>query len=395
MRVVLRALCVATGAWCFRPPQRLEARPRGLARRGAGEDEEARASFGGLRLLEWLPSQQLLVKTAKWGTGFAWRTMMSELAPQSPEGGYVRPNSQRGGARAEVVADLADEAGRYVLYAGNACPWCHRTTLAVALREAEALVAVVALDDDPTRARRGGWTFSEAEPDPVFGAPDLKGVYDACAPDGAHVGRVTAPLLVDRKLRCIVSNESGDIVRALVSHRGTRVNDRDLRPPDLAAAVDELNDFTYEQINNGVYRAGFATRQGPYEAAEKDVHEGLAKCDDLLSRQPFLAGDVLTEADLRLLPTVDRFDACYGPLFRCGRKTIARDYAHVDAWRRRLRTLPNVAASVDVADAARSYFGSLFPLNPSGIVPVAPDDDDAPCVPGLDLAACTRAFSAA
>ena len=138
----------------------------------------------------------------------------------------MRPALQTGSATAPQL----DEGRDYVLYVGNACPWCHRTTIARALRGAEAMVTVVVMDDDPTKARRGGWSFSAGAPDPVFGAPDLKGVYDELEIEG----RCTAPLLVERA-GAFVSNESGDIARALIDYKGQRANDADLRPAALAA----------------------------------------------------------------------------------------------------------------------------------------------------------------
>lgn len=326
----------------------------------------AEKTSGGLRLLEWLPSQKVLVTTARWGWREIWRLMMSELAPQTADGAYARPAPQRGtGATPALDAD-----GAYVLYAGNACPWCHRAKLAVAVRGAEALVRVVELDDDPAKARRGGWSFSAENPDPVFGAADLKGVYDELGLEG----RCTAPLLVDAS-GGFVSNESGDIVRALVEYEGPgAASDADLRPEALRGAIDAWNDEIYESINNGVYRAGFATRQAPYERAVADVFAGLEAVDAALARTAFVAGDALSEADLRLLPTIERFDASYAPLFLRTTKTIRDDYPHIAAWKRRMRALPGVADTVDVAAAARSYYTSLFPLNPSGIVPVLVTD---------------------
>ena len=318
----------------------------------------------GLRLLEWVPSQKALVTVAKFGWRTVWGLMMSELAPQSSDGAYVRPAPQTGSATAPQL----DEGRDYVLYVGNACPWCHRTTIARALRGAEAMVTVVVMDDDPTKARRGGWSFSAGAPDPVFGAPDLKGVYDELEIEG----RCTAPLLVERA-GAFVSNESGDIVRALIDYKGQRANDADLRPAALAAEIDALNDDIYARVNNGVYRAGFATKQKPYEAAVRDVFAGLRRLDGVLAASAYVTGDGVTESDVRLLPTIERFDACYAPLFLRTTTSIRHDFPHVAAWLGRMRALPGVADTVDARAAARSYYSSLFPLNPSGIVPLPPD----------------------
>ena len=320
-------------------------------------------SSGGLRLLEWLPSQKVLVSVAKFGWRTVWGIMMAELAPQSPEGAYVRPAPQKGSVNAPRLEDRD-----YVLYVGNACPWCHRTTIARALRECQAMVKVVVMDDDPTKARRGGWSFTDAAPDPIWGAQDLKGVYDELGLEG----RCTAPLLVGSD-GTFVSNESGDIVRALIEYKGSRANEEDLRPAALAAAIDALNDDIYERVNNGVYRAGFATKQGPYEAAVRDVFGELKRLDGVLAASDYVAGDRVTEVDVRLLPTVERFDACYAPLFLRTATSVRHDFPHVFEWSRRMRAMPGVASTVDARAAARSYYTSLFPLNPSGIVPVPPD----------------------
>ena len=350
----LLGCCLLCAASAFQTPSRRARQPIII---------NAEKSSGGLRLLEWLPSQKVLVTVAKFGWRTVWGIMMAELAPQSPEGAYVRPAPQKGSVNAPKLKEDRD----YVLYVGNACPWCHRTTIVRALRECQAMVKVVVMDDDPTRARRGGWSFTDAAPDPIWAAQDLKGVYDELELEG----RCTAPLLVQSD-GTFVSNESGDIVRALIEYKGSRANDADLRPAALAADIDALNDVIYERVNNGVYRAGFATKQGPYEAAVNDVFDELKRLDGVLATSDYVAGDRVTEADVRLLPTVERFDACYAPLFLRTATSIRQDFPAVAAWARRMRALPGVAETVDARAAARSYYTSLFPLNPSGIVPVPP-----------------------
>ena len=351
MRILCCLLCAAN-AFQTSPPR---------AKRVVLRAEQK--SSGGLRLLEWLPSQKALVSVAKFGWRTAWGIMMAELAPQSPEGAYVRPAPQKGSVNAPKLKEDRD----YVLYVGNACPWCHRTTIVRALRECQAMVKVVIMDDDPTKARRGGWSFTDAAPDPIWAAQDLKGVYDELGLEG----RCTAPLLVGSD-GAFVSNESGDIVRALIEYKGSRANDADLRPAGLAADIDAWNDCIYERVNNGVYRAGFATKQGPYEAAVRDVFDELRRLDGVLATSDYVAGDRVTEADVRLLPTVERFDAFYAPLFLRTATSVRHDFPHVFEWSRRMRAMPGVAETVDARAAAQSYYTSLFPLNPSGIVPVPP-----------------------
>ncbi|KAJ1457797.1 glutathione S-transferase [Pelagophyceae sp. CCMP2097] len=295
---------------------------------------------------------------------------MKELAPQSPDGAYMRPAPQSGSG---APPQLQEGEGRYVLFVGNACPWCHRTTLARALRGLEGAVRVETLDDDPAKASRGGWALRSPDASLCGGASDLKGVYNFFA-KGPFQGRCTAPLLVDVFDGSIVSNESADILRAFALFRkaGNRV---DLRPLKDAADIDKANDWIYELVNNAVYRCGFATSQQAYNEAEADVHAGLERADDALALHRFVAGEYVTEADVRLLPTIERFDACYATLFRCGRKTVRHDYANLQRWRTEMRSLAGVKETIDVDAATKSYFTSLFPLNPSGLVPVPPAAD--------------------
>lgn len=397
---------------------------------GPSDDASQTASRGGLRLLEWTPSQQLLVRTAKFVWQTLWHIMLSELAPQSADGAYLRPAPQAGalaradGSWPESLAN--DRPGRYLLYVGNACPWCHRALIAGSLRGlfADGAVTLVRLLDDPERASRGGWVFDArsaeegeslreataarratdgAPPsiwdgallhDPVFGAADLRGVYDALhdeassddARRGRYVGRVTAPLLIDASCRRLVSQESAEIVRLFGAldppGRSRSAGETiDLYPPQLRAQIDATNGWVYETINDGVYRCGFASQQGAYLRAEAALHEGMARANEILSRSPFLTGEVLTEADVRLLPTAMRFDSVYAGLFRCGRRTVRADYPHIDRWMREVCAMKGegalpLRATLDLPDAQSSYYTNLFVLNPSRIVPAALPDSE-------------------
>lgn len=298
-------------------------------------------------------------KTA-WRAG--WYTLMCELAPQSPEGAYARPKAAPSAPSMRPGAVLH-------LYAGNACPWCHRVTLALSLRGLLGVaVATTPLTDDAERASRGGWVFDAAAPDPVFGAADLREVYDALS-GGRYVGRCTAPLLVDAKSRTLVSNESADIVKLVDGLEGG--NSVTLRPPELVGDIERLAADLYTGLNNGVYRAGFATAQAAHASAAADVARTLRELDARLGDSRFLLGDRVTEADVRAFPTVVRHDAVYAALFKCSGARVA-DLPNLRAWMQDVYLLPGVAATVDVEGYLRSYFGQLFPLNPSGIVPVGP-----------------------
>jgi len=313
----------------------------------------------------------------KTGWQAAWRTMVTELAPQDRSGSYVR---QSYSITSEVV-DLKAEAGRYHLYLGNACPWCHRAGLALALRGlGPPLVTFTRLGSDPTKARRGGWIFTRQDPDPVFGAADLWEVYDRLQPGWR--GRCTAPLLVDRITRKALSNESSNIVVLLGALQLPGGNRVELRPGQLVKQIDELSDKIYSAINNGVYRAGFSTSQEAYDRVMSEMLSCLDDLEDRLSRSRFLLGDKFTEADLRLYPTIVRFDAVYAGIFRCGRRTIRGDYPNLQAWMRDVYQIKmpggglQVSDTIDVDAARHSYYTSLFPLNPSGIVPAGPTAAD-------------------
>lgn len=183
-------------------------------------------------------------------------------------------------------------------------------------------------------------------------------------------------MLIDLLTGAIISNESGDIVRMLNT---LDLSDSDhvvdLCPEGLSDEIEQTNEWVYELINNGVYRAGFATSQLAYEAAERDVHAGLRRCDEILSHQRFVCGSTVTEADVRLLPTCARFDAIYASFFRCGRALIRADYPHVCRWLHEMLSLTGDNL-FDLNAARKSYYVNLFPLNPGGIVPSGPTSAD-------------------
>ena len=331
----------------------------------------------GLRLLEraggMLLPQGVIVATAKAAWRKAWSAMMTELAPQGEGGAYARPASAFTGVLGSPAFPFHGDdpafAGRYRLYLGNACPWCHRVELALVARGLDGAIPVTRLDDDPVRASRGGWVVAAGEgggKDPVFGGADLRAVYVGAA--GAYTGRCTAPLLIDTATRTIVSNDSAGILAALDAVDGGA--DVRLRPAALAAEIDAVNDMLYESVCNGCYAAGFATSQAAYDAAFRRVAAGLDAAEARLAGSRFLVGDRATDADLRLLPTIARLDAVYQPLFRATDRPLAA-WPRLAAWAVDVAALNGgrLRATVDIAAARASYFSSLFPLNPSGIVP--------------------------
>jgi putative glutathione S-transferase len=195
-------------------------------------------------------------------------------------------------------------------------------------------------------------------------------LYEKLSPN--YDGRCTAPLLIDLKTKSIVSNESSDIVRMINNvELGTKDEKAvDLYPSDLVETIEETNEWVYKLLNIGVYMCGFSTQQSAYDNASKDVRMGLNKVDTILKEQPFLCGDTFTEADLRLLPTIIRFDGAYSPLFRAGGAHLRiKDYPNILAWLQRCWDMDGVSSTIDINDAVSSYYRQLFPLNPGGLIP--------------------------
>ena len=260
------------------------------------------------------------------------------------------------------------EAGRYHLYVAYACPWAHRTLIFRKLKKLEDMISVSVVE--PLMLEEG-WTF--AQPDPVNGATRLYEVY--LAADPTYTGRVTVPVLWDKKRKTIVSNESAEIIRMLNSaFDGLGASKDDFYPQELRAEIDAINAKVYDTVNNGVYKAGFATSQEAYEKPFKALFATLDELDDRLSRQRYLVGDRLTEADWRLFTTLVRFDAVYVGHFKCNLRRIA-DYPHLSNYLRELYQVPGVAETVNMDHIKRHYYGSHKTINPTGIVPVGPELD--------------------
>jgi putative glutathione S-transferase len=272
---------------------------------------------------------------------------------------------------------FAAEPGRYRLYVSYACPWAHRTLI---YRAIKGLADMIPLSVVHWLMLGDGWTFAEGPgviPDPEVGAAFLHQIYTAAKPD--HTGRVTVPVLWDRQRRTIVSNESSEIIRMFNSaFDGTGAAAGDFYPEALRAEIDAVNARVYETVNNGVYRAGFATTQAAYEEAIGPLFGTLDWLDARLSDRRFLMGDRPTEADWRLLTTLLRFDLVYVGHFKCNRRRIV-DYPNLWPYTRDLYQWPGVAATFDRDHAKRHYYQSHLTINPTGIVPVGPDVDfDAP-----------------
>lgn len=307
---------------------------------------------------------------------------MSSAAPfpkEHGEGGrFVRQASR---FRERVTADGSSpyraEAGRYHLYVSKACPWAHRTMIVRRLKGLEDVVSMSVVD--PVRDERG-WAFTEGRghgPDPVNGFAFLSEAY--LRSDPSFDGRVTVPVLWDRHTGTIVNNESSEIIRMLNSEFDEWGDAGvDLYPEDRRAEIDAVNELVYGSVNNGVYRAGFATTQVAYEEAVILLFATLDRLEQRLSRRRYLVEGGITEADWRLFTTLVRFDAVYVGHFKCNVRRIA-DYPALSGYLRELYGWPGVADTVDFDHIKRHYYVTHTTINPTSIVPVGPALDlDAP-----------------
>ncbi|MDR3497638.1 MAG: glutathione S-transferase family protein [Parvibaculum sp.] len=270
-------------------------------------------------------------------------------------------------------AGFKAEAGRYHLYVSLACPWAHRTLIFRALKGLDDKISLTVVD--PLMLEEG-WTihgdYPGTIPDSVNGKTRLHEVYALAKPD--YTGRVTVPVLWDKKTGRIVSNESSEIIRMLNSAFDALPGvdaSLDFYPEPLRPEIDRINAAVYDRINNGVYKAGFATKQQAYDEAATALFDELDRVEELLSRRRYLAGDCITEADWRLFTTLVRFDAVYHGHFKCNLRRIA-DYPNIWNYTRELYQVPGVARTVNLDHIKRHYYGSHRTINPSGIVPKGP-----------------------
>jgi putative glutathione S-transferase len=269
------------------------------------------------------------------------------------------------------------EAGRYHLYVSYACPWAHRTLIFRKLKKLEDLISVSVVD---YLMVENGWEFKTrdgATGDDLFGFDYLYQLYLKADPH--YSGRVTVPVLWDKQQNTIVSNESAEIIRMLNSaFDGITGSTLDLYPPDLRQEIDALNQVIYDSVNNGVYKAGFATTQDAYEEAVAALFDTLDMLEHRLGGLRYLFGDTMTEADWRLFTTLLRFDPVYVGHFKCNIRRIA-DYPNLSAYTRDLYQQPGIGDTCNLLHIKNHYYQSHKTINPTGIVPVGPVIDlDAP-----------------
>lgn len=267
---------------------------------------------------------------------------------------------------------FAAEAGRYHLYVSLACPWAHRTLILRELKELTGLISVSIVS--PKMPDETGWSFKTDEGstgDTLLGKEFLHQVYTAAKPD--YTGRVTVPVLWDKKTNAIVSNESAEIIRMFNSAFNELTgNTEDYYPEAQREQIDAINARVYNDINNGVYKAGFATTQAAYEEAANTLFDALDWVEGLLGENAYLTGDSITEADWRLFTTLVRFDAVYFGHFKCNRRRIA-DYPNISHYLKALYEVPGVKETVDIGHIQTHYYWSHITINPYRIVPIGPE----------------------
>jgi putative glutathione S-transferase len=296
---------------------------------------------------------------------------LEEEPPETSGSGEFKriPSALRRRITADGSSGLKAEAGRYHLYVGYHCPWAHRTII---FRVLKGLEDAISISYCLPFLGKNGWTYELNPETPDCTLDQVNGfryLYEAyAASDPTYTGKVTIPVLWDKKTRTIVNNESSEIIRMLnAEFVGIAKNDTDYYPPELRAEIDEINAFVYANVNNGVYRCGFARSQEAYDAAYDALFAALDKLEARLANQRYLVGERQTEADWRLFPTLMRFDVAYFPLFKCNRQRLS-DFPNLWRYARDLYATPGIAATVKPRLYVQNYY-SLTRVNPTGIIP--------------------------
>ncbi|KAF2249963.1 glutathione transferase [Trematosphaeria pertusa] len=257
-----------------------------------------------------------------------------------------KPSAFRNFISADPSSAFPAEPNRYALYIHLGCPWAHRTNIVRSLKCLEDIIQLIVLDDAEIKDGKMMWCFAGEKKDPLYGFKYLKDLYEKSEP--GYDGRYLVPTLWDKKTETIVSNESSEIIRMFYTEfdaflpehlRESSKGEKGIFPPHLRAEIEAMNEWVYDTINNGVYKTGFATSQAAYEEHVYPIFASLDRLEEHLSdpkHQPFLFGDHITEADIRLYPTIARFDVAYFTIFKCNLKMIRYEYPRIDKWLRRL-----------------------------------------------------------
>ncbi|KAL3691745.1 hypothetical protein R1sor_005396 [Riccia sorocarpa] len=313
---------------------------------------------------------------------------MSTALSDLKNGEFQRtPSSYRHFISRKPGADFPPEAGRYHLYISYACPWASRCYMFLKLKGLEHVISITATKsmwdktkEDPNDEHHG-WAFPAddkeepgAKPDPLNGAKFIRDLYELADPD--YSGRYTVPVLWDTKKKTIVNNESSEITRMFNDefNEFAKHPEVNLFPEHLKSQIEELHGWTYNSINNGVYRAGFATAQAAYDKAVNELYQALDRCEDILSKQRYIAGNEFTEPDVRLFVTLIRFDEVYVVHFKCNKKCI-REYPNVFNYVKDIYQIPGIADTVVMSHIKGHYYRSHPTINKFKIIAAGPDID--------------------
>ncbi|XP_059625255.1 uncharacterized protein LOC132268421 isoform X1 [Cornus florida] len=308
----------------------------------------------------------------------------SALDEMSETGAFMRTASTfRNLISRDSSSPFPAEAGRYHLYISYACPWASRCLAFLKIKGLDKAISFTSVKPIWGKTKESdehmGWVFplldleeAGAETDPLNGARSIRELYELASIN--YMGKYTVPVLWDKKHKTIVNNESAEIIRML----NTEFNDiaenagLDLYPLHLQAKINEINDLVYDDINNGVYKCGFARKQEPYDEAVKKLYHALDKCEEILSKQRYMCGNTLTEADIRLFVTLIRFDEVYAVHFKCNKKLL-REYPNLFNYTKDIFQIPGMSSTVNMEHIKKHYYGSHPSINPFGIIPSGPD----------------------
>ena len=269
-------------------------------------------------------------------------------------------------------SEFTPDSGRYHLYVSLACPWAHRTLIYRSLKDLNDHISCSVVNP---YMLENGWTFEESFPgttsDHLFSKQYLYQIY--LKADSNYSGRVTVPVLWDKKNQTIVSNESSEIIR-MFNHSFNELtgNNLDFYPEKFQEKIDEINDFTYHNINNGVYKVGFATKQSVYEEELDRLFNALDQVEEMLEQNTYLLGSEMLECDLRLFPTLLRFDPVYVGHFKCNKKRII-DYPNINRYLQSIKSNSKIKPTINIDHIKTHYYGSHPTINPNGIIPTGPD----------------------
>ncbi|KAJ1279055.1 hypothetical protein BS78_04G125700 [Paspalum vaginatum] len=312
----------------------------------------------------------------------------SALDEVTDTGAFDRsPSTFRSFVSRDASARFPAVPGRYHLYVSYACPWASRCLAFLKLKGLDSAIGVTAVKPIFERTKDSddhlGWVFPTtadeepgAEQDPFNGAKSVRELYEMAAGSGPsnYAGKPTVPVLWDKQLKTVVNNESSEIIRMLNNEFNDVAGNPglDLYPPHLRESIDEINELVYDAINNGVYKCGFAKKQGPYDEAVTRLYEALDKCEEILGKQRYICGSQLTEADIRLFVTLIRFDEVYAVHFKCNKKLL-REYPNLLNYTKDIYQIPGISNTVNMEHIRKHYYGSHPSINPFRIIPAGPN----------------------